>query len=90
MSFSSTHVEGHCASAALTPAPLLDRGGLSTAVPGHIRTHLDVSRRLGIAPPQPTGSSWIEMCGRYNLISNLTVPGERFGFDPIQLTLESA
>ena len=30
------------------------------------------------------------MCGRYNLISNLTVLGERFQFDPSQLTLESA
>ena len=30
------------------------------------------------------------MCGRYNLISNLTVLGERFGFDPSQLTLEAA
>ena len=30
------------------------------------------------------------MCSRYNLISNLTVLGERFGFDPNQLTLESA
>ena len=30
------------------------------------------------------------MCGRYNLISNLTVLGERFEFDPGQLTLESA
>ena len=60
------------------------------ALRGPARSHLDVSRRLGIAPLQSTGSSWIEMCGRYNLISNLTVPGERFGFDPIQLTLESA
>ena len=69
---------------------LLDRGGLSRAVPGHVRTHLDVSRRSGIAPLQSTGSSWIEMCGRYNLISNLTVLGERFQFDATQLTLESA
>ena len=30
------------------------------------------------------------MCGRYNLISNLTVLGERFEFDASQLTLESA
>ena len=30
------------------------------------------------------------MCGRYNLISNLTVLGERFRFDATQLTLESA
>ena len=30
------------------------------------------------------------MCGRYNLISNLTVLGERFEFDATQLTLESA
>ena len=30
------------------------------------------------------------MCGRYNLISNLTVLGERFEFDANQLTLESA
>ena len=30
------------------------------------------------------------MCGRYNLISNLTVLGERFQFDATQLTLESA
>ncbi len=30
------------------------------------------------------------MCGRYNLISNLTVLGERFEFDPGQLTLEAA
>ena len=30
------------------------------------------------------------MCGRYNLISNLTVLGERFRFDASQLTLESA
>ena len=30
------------------------------------------------------------MCGRYNLISNLTVLGERFEFDPRQLTLDSA
>ena len=59
-------------------------------MPGPARTHLDVSRRLGIAPPQPTGSSWFDMCGRYNLISNLTVLGERFQFDATQLTLESA
>ena len=56
----------------------------------HVHSHLDVSRRLGIAPPQPTGSSWIDMRGRYNLISNLTVLGERFQFDATQLTLESA
>ena len=30
------------------------------------------------------------MCGRYNLISNLTVLGERFRFDANQLTLEAA
>ena len=30
------------------------------------------------------------MCGRYNLISNLTVLGERFQFDATQLTLEAA
>ena len=30
------------------------------------------------------------MCGRYNLISNLAVLGERFEFDATQLTLESA
>ncbi len=30
------------------------------------------------------------MCGRYNLISNLPVLGERFQFDANQLTLESA
>ena len=30
------------------------------------------------------------MCGRYNLISNLTVLGERFRFDANQLALESA
>ena len=57
---------------------------------GHARTHLDVSRRLGIASPQPTGSSWFDMCGRYNLISNLTVLGDRFEFDATQLTLEPA
>ena len=28
------------------------------------------------------------MCGRYNLISNLTVRGDRFEFDPSQLMLE--
>ena len=33
---------------------------------------------------------WIDMCGRYNLISNLTVFGERFQFDATQLTLEAA
>ena len=33
---------------------------------------------------------WSDMCGRYNLISNLTVLGERFRFDATQLTLESA
>ena len=49
---------------------------VSGAVPGHARSHLDVSRRLGIAPLQSTGSSWTEMCGRYNLISNLTVLGD--------------
>ena len=30
------------------------------------------------------------MCGRYNLISNLTVLGARFEFDATQLTLEAA
>ena len=30
------------------------------------------------------------MCGRYNLLSNLTVLGERFRFDANQLALESA
>ena len=30
------------------------------------------------------------MCGRYNLISNLTVLGARFQFDATQLTLEAA
>ncbi len=30
------------------------------------------------------------MCGRYNLILNLTVLGERFQFDATQLTLEAA
>ena len=37
-----------------------------------------------------SSSSRVELWGRYNLISNLTVLGERFEFDASQLALEAA